>query len=54
MLRRTAWIWAMGSAAWTADGIICLRYPEKAHAELAFVMAALFAVAWWFYRGQKN
>ena len=44
----------MGSAAWTADGIICLRYPNKQHAELAFAMAVLIAVAWWFYRTQQR
>jgi hypothetical protein len=53
-MRKTAWIWAVGSAAWTADGIICLRYPNKAHAVLAFALAAMFTFAWWFYSRQKR
>jgi hypothetical protein len=44
----------VGAAAWTLDGIVCLRFPDKRHAELAFVMAVLFAIAWGFYRQQKS
>jgi hypothetical protein len=53
-MRNTAWIWAMGCAAWTADGIMCLHYPNKQHAELAFALAAMFAVAWVFYSRQSK
>ena len=48
------WVWAVGCAAWTFDGVVCLRYPDKSHAELAFVMAMLFGIAWGFYRGQQR
>jgi len=48
------WVWAAGCAAWTFDGIVCLRYPDKRHAELAFVMAALFGIAYSFFRQQKR
>jgi hypothetical protein len=54
MLRRTAWIWAVGCVAWTADGLVCLRYPDKRHAELAFVLAAAFGLSFLFYRMQKR
>ncbi len=53
MLRRTAWIWAVGCVAWAADGLVCLRYPDKRHAELAFVLAAAFGLAFLFYREQR-
>jgi len=53
-MKRTSWIWAAGCVAWTIDGLLSLRYPNKQHAELAFVMAALFAVAWAFYRQQRQ
>jgi hypothetical protein len=48
-----SWIWAVGCAAWTIDGLACLRYPNKQHAELAFLMAVMFGIAWGFYRQQK-
>jgi uncharacterized membrane protein YfcA len=54
MMRRTAWIWAVGCAAWAVDGVVCLRYPNKQHAQLAFLMAMLFGVAWLFYRQQRR
>ena len=53
-MRWTAWIWAVGCAAWTVDGIVCLRYPDKRHAQLAFLLAALFGIAWAFYRQQRR
>jgi hypothetical protein len=49
-MRRTAWIWAAGCAAWTIDGCISLLLHADTHAELAFLMAALFGIAWLFYR----
>jgi hypothetical protein len=51
---RYAWIWAVGCAAWTFDGIVCSRYTDKRHAELAFLLAALFFVAWLFYRNPRK
>ena len=39
-----------GCIAWTVDGVISLRGHALAHAELAFLMATLFGVAWLFYR----
>jgi hypothetical protein len=41
-MRRTAWIWAVGSAAWTFDAI------------LAFALAIMFGIAWAFYSQQKR
>jgi hypothetical protein len=53
-MRRTAWIWAVGSAVWTFDGIVNLRYHSLAHAELAFLVAIMFGIAWAFYRQRQN
>jgi hypothetical protein len=48
------WIWPVGAIAWAVDGVICLRFPNKLHAELAFVLAAAFTLAWLFYRMEKR
>ena len=53
-MRRTAWIWAVGSAAWTFDCIVNLHYRNLPHAELAFLVALMFGIAWAYYRQQKN
>ena len=53
MLRRTAWIWAVGAIAWTIDAAVALRLHSTAHAELAILMALLFFIAWLFYRNQR-
>ncbi len=53
-MRRTAWIWLAGCIAWGVDGLLHLRLRERPHAELAFLMAALFLVAWLFYRVQPR
>ena len=53
VLRIGSWIWAMGCAAWTLDGLACLRYPNKQHAVLALIMAVMFGIAWGFYRQQR-
>ncbi len=53
-MRWTAWIWAVGCAAWFIDGLVCLRYTDKRHAELAFMLAVLFGIAWAFYRQPKR
>jgi hypothetical protein len=49
-----SWIWAAGCAAWTFDAIVQLRLRNTPHAELAFVLAVLFGIAWGFYRQQKG
>jgi hypothetical protein len=54
-MRRTAWIWAVGSATWTFDGIVNLYYRSWPHAELAFMVALMFGIAWaYYYRQQKD
>ena len=50
-MRKTAWIWLVGCVAWTADGVINAVRHEVQHAELAFLLALLFGIAWLFYRG---
>jgi hypothetical protein len=54
LMRRTAWIWAVGSAAWTFDAIVNLYYRRAPHAILAFALAIMFAIAWAFYSQQKR
>jgi hypothetical protein len=54
MMRRTAWIWAVGSAAWTFDAIVNLYYRNRPHAELSFMVAVMFGIAWAYYRQQPN
>jgi len=48
-MRRTAWIWAVGSAVWTFDAIVNLYYHHRPHAELALMVAITFGVAWAYY-----
>jgi len=52
-MQRTAWIWLVGALVWLLDGLANLARGTTAHAELAFLMAALFAAAWLFSRRQK-
>jgi hypothetical protein len=53
-MRKTAWIWFAGCAAWVIDGVAQLRLRALAHAELAFMLALLFLFAGLFYRNQKT
>ena len=53
-MRKTAWIWLAGTIAWSADGLVSLRLHSNQHAELAFLLALLFLVAWLFYRVQPR
>jgi hypothetical protein len=51
-MRKTAWIWFAGFAAWVIDGLVSLHYQNLLHARLAFSLAMLFLVAGLFYRKQ--
>lgn len=53
-MRKTAWIWLAGCIAWTFDAAVSVHYHSVAHAELAFVLAMLFGIAWLFYRNQPR
>ena len=53
-MRKTAWIWLVGCIAWTVDGVVNVGLHATQHAELAFLMALLFGIAWLFYRGLRN
>src|SRR5665213_655050 len=53
-MRRTAWIWAVGCVVWIFDGMVHVRLRQLPHAELAFVLAAMFFVAWMFFRQQPR
>lgn len=54
LMWRTAWIWLIGCIAWAIDGVINVVLHAPQHAELAFLMALLFGIAWLFYRGQRR
>jgi NADH:ubiquinone oxidoreductase subunit 6 (subunit J) len=53
-MRRTAWIWFAGFAAWLVDGMINLRLQNGAHARLALMVALVFLAAGFFYRNQPR
>ncbi len=53
-MQRTAWIWLLGCVTWAIDGAINVALRALQHAELAFLMAILFGIAWLFYRGQRR
>jgi hypothetical protein len=53
-MRKTAWIWLVGCLAWFVDGVVSLRLHSTPHAELAFLLALLFGIAWLFYRAQPR
>jgi hypothetical protein len=50
MMRKTAWIWFVGFAAWLADALISLRLHNFLHARLALMVAIVFFTAGLFYR----
>ncbi|HSY67800.1 MAG TPA: hypothetical protein VK813_04105 [Edaphobacter sp.] len=52
MMRKTAWIWFVGFAAWLTDALLSLRVRNMLHARLAFVVAIVFFTAGLFYRRQ--
>jgi hypothetical protein len=43
-----------GCIAWLTDALLQVRLHAWPHAELAFLMSAMFAVAWLFYRQQTR
>ena len=53
-MRRTAWVWMAGCIAWFVDALLQARVRAWPHAELAVVLAAMFGVAWLFYRKQER
>jgi NADH:ubiquinone oxidoreductase subunit 6 (subunit J) len=52
MMRKTAWIWFVGFAAWLADALLSLRMRNMLHARLALMVAIVFFTAGLFYRRQ--
>ncbi len=53
-MRNTAWLWLAGFLAWVVDGIVSLRLHSPMHAQLAFMVALVFLVAYLFYRKPKR
>jgi hypothetical protein len=52
MMRKTAWIWFVGFAAWLIDALISVRYHNVLHARLSLMVAIVFLTAGIFYRRQ--
>lgn len=40
--------------AWLLDGLVNAYLHAVQHAELAFLMALMFGIAWLFYRNQRR
>ncbi len=53
-MRKTAWIWFLGCAAWLVNGLLNLRLHSMAQARLAFAIATVFLAAGFFFRNQKT
>jgi NADH:ubiquinone oxidoreductase subunit 6 (subunit J) len=53
-MRKTAWIWFAGFAAWVIDGFVGIHYHNWLHARLAFIVAMVFLAAALFYRKQPR
>jgi hypothetical protein len=53
-MRKTAWIWFAGFAAWVIDGLVSVHYHDWLRARLAFMVAIVFFVAGLFYRRQPR
>jgi hypothetical protein len=52
MMRRTAWIWFLGFAAWLIDAFVSIHLNYWLHARLAVMVAIVFLAAGLFYRRQ--
>ncbi|MDQ2833755.1 MAG: hypothetical protein M3Y50_08445 [Acidobacteriota bacterium] len=49
MMRKTAWIWFAGFAAWVIDALVSLHLHDRLHARLALMVAIVFFTAGLFY-----
>lgn len=52
-MKKMAWVWFAGFAAWLIDGGVSVYYRDFPHARLAFMLAMLFLAAGLFYRQQR-
>jgi len=53
-MRRSAWIWFVGCAAWLVDSLISFHLGSVPRARLAFMVALVFLAAGFFYHSQKQ
>ena len=53
-MKKMAWVWFAGFAAWLIDGGVSVHYRNLPHARLAFMLAMLFLAAGLFYRQQRS
>jgi len=49
-MKKWSWVWLAGTIAWLFDAVVDLRYHATQQAELGFLLAVLFAIAWLFFR----
>jgi hypothetical protein len=52
MMRKTAWIWFLGFAAWLVDTLVSIHLNDWLRARLALMVAIVFLAAGLFYRRQ--
>jgi hypothetical protein len=52
MMRKNAWIWFLGFAAWLIDGLLSMHLHNWLHARLALMVAIVFLAAGFFYSRQ--
>lgn len=53
MMRKTAWIWFLGFAAWLIDAMLSMHYHNWLHARLSLMVAIVFLAAGIFYSRQS-
>ena len=44
----------VGCCVWIFDGLLAIHFRAVTHAVIAFLVAALFFVAWFFYSRQPK
>ncbi len=54
IMRRFAWVWYAGTAAWLVDAFVSLRLHATQHATLAFMLSLVFFAAAIFYSQQRR
>ena len=53
-MKRFAWIWYAGTAAWLVDALVSIRLHATQHAALAIMLALGFFAAAIFYGQQRR
>ncbi len=53
-MKRIAWVWFAGFAAWLTAGVLRLRLGDLAHGQIALLVAGMFLAAGLFYRNRAQ